>query len=161
MTTIDELRSATIPDWCPGCGNYAIVMSVKAAIAELGLDPKDVLVVSGIGCSSKLPHYVQTYGFHGIHGRPLPIATGAKLANNALKVIVISGDGDCYGIGMSHFIHAIRRNVDLALLVHNNQIYGLTTGSGTNDYLFGCSTMRRTRSSSLRSLRSRSVMRIT
>jgi 2-oxoglutarate ferredoxin oxidoreductase subunit beta len=142
MTTADELRSATIPDWCPGCGDYAIVMSVKAAIGELNLDPKDVLIVSGIGCSSKLPHYVQTYGFHGIHGRPLPIATGAKLANQGLKVIVISGDGDCYGIGMSHFIHAVRRNVDLALVVHDNQIYGLTTGqtSPTSDFGFKTKT---------------------
>ncbi len=142
MTTASELRAATIPDWCPGCGDHAILMCVKGAIAELGLDPKDVLIVSGIGCSSKLPHYVKTYGFHGIHGRPLPIATGAKLANRDLKVIVISGDGDCYGIGMSHFIHAVRRNVDLALLVHDNQIYGLTTGqtSPTSDFGFKTKT---------------------
>ena len=142
MTTADELRATTIPDWCPGCGDHAILMTVKAAIAELGLDPKDVLIVSGIGCSSKLPHYVRTYGYHGIHGRALPIATGAKLANRDLKVIVISGDGDCYGIGMSHFIHAVRRNVDLALLVHDNQIYGLTTGqtSPTSDFGFKTKT---------------------
>jgi 2-oxoglutarate ferredoxin oxidoreductase subunit beta len=142
VTTADELRASTIPDWCPGCGDHAILMSVKGAIADLGLDPKDVLIVSGIGCSAKLPHYVRTYGFHGIHGRPLPIATGAKLANRDLKVIVISGDGDCYGIGMSHFIHAVRRNVDLALLVHDNQIYGLTTGqtSPTSDFGFRTKT---------------------
>ncbi len=142
MTTANELRATVIPDWCPGCGDHAILMSVKAAIAELGFDPKDVLIVSGIGCSSKLPHYVRTYGYHGIHGRALPIATGAKLANRDLKVIVISGDGDCYGIGMSHFIHAVRRNVDLALLVHDNQIYGLTTGqtSPTSDFGFKTKT---------------------
>lgn len=142
MTSPDDLRTTAAPDWCPGCGDYSILMSVKGAIAELGLDPKDVLIVSGIGCSSKLPHYVKTYGFHGIHGRPLPIATGAKLANHDLTVIVISGDGDCYGIGMSHFIHALRRNVDLALLVHDNQIYGLTTGqtSPTSDFGFRTKT---------------------
>jgi len=142
MTTPDDLRTTTIPDWCPGCGDYSILMSVKQAIAELNLDPSQVLIVSGIGCSSKLPHYVRTYGFHGLHGRPLPIATGAKLSNRDLKVIVISGDGDCYGIGMSHFIHAVRRNVDLALIVHDNQIYGLTTGqtSPTSDFGFKTKT---------------------
>ena len=142
MVSANDLRSTTIPDWCPGCGDHSILMSVKGAIAELGLEPQKVLIVSGIGCSSKLPHYVKVYGFHGIHGRPLPIATGAKLANQDLKVIVISGDGDCYGIGMSHFIHAVRRNVDFALIVHDNQIYGLTTGqtSPTSDFGFKTKT---------------------
>jgi 2-oxoglutarate ferredoxin oxidoreductase subunit beta len=117
-------------------------MAVKGAISELGLDPTKVLIVSGIGCSSKLPHYVKTYGFHSIHGRPLPVATGAKLANHELHVIVISGDGDCYGIGMGHFIHAVRRNVNLTLIVHDNQIYGLTTGqtSPTSDLGFKTKT---------------------
>jgi 2-oxoglutarate ferredoxin oxidoreductase subunit beta len=142
MTSADELRSRTIPDWCPGCGDHAVLMSVKGAIAELGLDPTKVLIVSGIGCSSKLPHYVKSYGFHSIHGRPLPVATGAKLANHELHVIVISGDGDCYGIGMGHFIHAVRRNVNLTLIVHDNQIYGLTTGqtSPTSDLGFKTKT---------------------
>lgn len=142
MTAADELRTRTIPDWCPGCGDHAILMCVKGAIAELGLDPSKVLIVSGIGCSSKLPHYVKTYGFHSIHGRALPVATGAKLANHDLHVIVISGDGDCYGIGMGHFIHAVRRNVNLTLIVHDNQIYGLTTGqtSPTSDLGFKTKT---------------------
>ncbi len=142
MTTPEELRTTTIPDWCPGCGDYAILMSVKQAIAELNLEPSQVLIVSGIGCSSKLPHYVKVYGFHSIHGRPLTVATAAKLCNRDLRVIVISGDGDCYGIGMSHFIHAVRRNVDLALIVHDNQIYGLTTGqtSPTSDFGFKTKT---------------------
>jgi 2-oxoglutarate ferredoxin oxidoreductase subunit beta len=138
MTSPDELRATTVPDWCPGCGDHAILMSVKNAIAELNLPPERVLIVSGIGCSSKLPHYVRTYGFHAIHGRAITVATGAKLANSDLNVIVISGDGDCYGIGMSHFIHAARRNVDITLVVHDNQIYGLTTGqtSPTSDFGF-------------------------
>lgn len=131
MTTPEELRSTTIPDWCPGCGDHAILMAVKGAIAEAGLEPHNTLIVSGIGCSSKLPHYVRTYGFHGIHGRPLPLATAIRLSNHDMTVIVISGDGDCYGIGMGHFIHAVRRNVNLTLLVHNNQIYGLTTGQAS------------------------------
>lgn len=142
MTTPEELRATTIPDWCPGCGDHSILMSVKGAIADAGLEPHKTLIVSGIGCSSKLPHYVKTYGFHGIHGRPLPIATAIKLSNHELNVIVISGDGDCYGIGMSHFIHAVRRNVNLTLIVHDNQIYGLTTGqtSPTSDLGFKTKT---------------------
>lgn len=131
MTTPDELRSTTIPDWCPGCGDHAILMAVKGAIADAGLEPHKTLIVSGIGCSSKLPHYVKTYGYHGIHGRPLPLATAMRLANHEMNIIVISGDGDCYGIGMCHFVHAIRRNVNLTLLVHDNQIYGLTTGQAS------------------------------
>jgi 2-oxoglutarate ferredoxin oxidoreductase subunit beta len=138
MTTQEELRSATIPDWCPGCGNHAILMSVKGAIADLGLDPKDVVLVSGIGCSAKTPHYVKTYGFHAIHGRALPVASGIRLANHELTVLAHCGDGDCYGIGMGHFIHAMRRNVNITVIVHNNQIYGLTTGqtSPTSDLGF-------------------------
>jgi 2-oxoglutarate ferredoxin oxidoreductase subunit beta len=135
MTTQEELRSSTIPDWCPGCGNYAILMSVKGAIADLGLARKDVVLVSGIGCSAKTPHYVKTYGFHAIHGRALPVASGIRLANHELTVLAHCGDGDCYGIGMGHFIHAMRRNVNITVIVHNNQIYGLTTGqtSPTSD----------------------------
>lgn len=138
MTTPEELRSTTIPDWCPGCGNHSILMSVKGAIADLVLDPKDVVLVSGIGCAAKTPHYVNTYGFHAIHGRALPVASGIRLANHGLTVIAHCGDGDCYGIGMGHFIHAIRRNINMTIIVHNNQIYGLTTGqtSPTSDFGF-------------------------
>ena len=114
--------------WCPGCGNYGILMAVKKAIIKLGLDPKDVLVVSGIGCSSKFPHYIKTYGIETIHGRALPVATGAKLANKDLHVIVVGGDGDGYGIGMGHFIHSKRRNINLTYIVNNNEIYALTKG---------------------------------
>ncbi|MFQ5711912.1 MAG: thiamine pyrophosphate-dependent enzyme [Candidatus Geothermarchaeales archaeon] len=124
------------PNWCPGCGDYGIWTAVKMALVEMDIEPWKVLLVSGIGCSSKLPHWVKNvYGFHGIHGRVLPLATGARLANNELTVIGFAGDGDAYGIGMCHFIHAMRRNLDITYIVHDNQVYGLTTGqtSPTSD----------------------------
>jgi 2-oxoglutarate/2-oxoacid ferredoxin oxidoreductase subunit beta len=116
------------PNWCPGCGDFGIWMSLKKAIVELQLNPWEVVLVSGIGCSSKLPYWVKTYGFNGLHGRPMPVAEAIKLTNHGLKVIVIGGDGDQYSEGTQHWIHAARRNIDLTLLVHDNQIYGLTTG---------------------------------
>ncbi|NUN11432.1 2-oxoacid ferredoxin oxidoreductase [Candidatus Micrarchaeota archaeon] len=114
--------------WCPGCGDFGILLAIKNAIVTLGYNPKDVVVASGIGCSGKLPHYIKTYGFEGLHGRALPAASGIKLANNDLHVIAVGGDGDGYGIGMGHFVHSLRRNIDMTYLVHNNQVYGLTTG---------------------------------
>ncbi len=110
------------------CGDFGIWVALKNAIVQLGLNPWEVVLISGIGCSSKLPYWVRTYGFNGLHGRPMPPAEAIRLANNGLTVIVIGGDGDQYGEGMNHLIHAARRNVNLTLLVHNNQIYGLTTG---------------------------------
>ena len=110
------------------CGDFGILMSLKKAIFESNLSPSQVLTVAGIGCSSKLPQWLKTYGFHSIHGRALPVATGARLANNKLKVVVTGGDGDGYGIGMGHFIHAMRRNLDITYIVFNNQVYGLTKG---------------------------------
>jgi 2-oxoglutarate ferredoxin oxidoreductase subunit beta len=130
-TTLDELDSGHKPQWCPGCGNFGIVLAIKKAIVNLGIDPKDVLVVSGIGCSGKTPHYLKAYGIETIHGRALPVATGAKLANNKLHVIVVGGDGDGYGIGMGHFVHAMRRNINLTYIVHDNEIYGLTKGQAS------------------------------
>jgi 2-oxoglutarate ferredoxin oxidoreductase subunit beta len=127
-TTLAELDSHHTPQWCPGCGNFGILLSIKKAIVNLKLDPKDVVIVSGIGCSGKEPHYLKTYGIETIHGRALPVATGTKLANKNLHVIVVGGDGDGYGIGMGHFIHAMRRNINLTYIVHNNEIYGLTKG---------------------------------
>lgn len=114
--------------WCPGCGDYAIINAMKKALSELGLQKENTAFISGIGCSSRFPYYMDTYGFHTIHGRPLAIATGTKIANPNLDVFVISGDGDALAIGGNHFIHAIRRNVNLNLIVFNNQIYGLTKG---------------------------------
>lgn len=116
------------PTWCPGCGDYGVLSAVKHALAELGIAPHEALVVTGIGCGSKLPDYMRVNGYLSIHGRPLAIATGVKLANHALHVIVVDGDGDAYGIGGNHFIHTARRNPDITHIVENNQIYALTKG---------------------------------
>jgi 2-oxoglutarate/2-oxoacid ferredoxin oxidoreductase subunit beta len=117
--------------WCPGCGNFSILQAVKQALVGLGLKPQEVLLVSGIGQAAKAPHYLRANVFNGLHGRSLPVATGAKLANPDLTVIVESGDGCSYGEGGNHFLGAIRRNINLTLLVHNNQIYGLTKGQAS------------------------------
>lgn len=126
--SIANLDPKHTSQWCPGCGNFGIVAAVKQAIIKLKIDPKDVLIVSGIGCSSKFPHYLKTYGIETIHGRALPVATGAKLANKDLHVIVVGGDGDGYGIGMGHLIHTMRRNINITYLINNNEIYALTKG---------------------------------
>ncbi|MBW2987771.1 2-oxoacid:ferredoxin oxidoreductase subunit beta [Candidatus Woesearchaeota archaeon] len=128
MTTVKELNIVEQPNWCPGCGNFGILIALKDAIAQLDVPQENVLQVSGIGCSGKLPHWIKTYGFHGVHGRALPVATAAKLSNHKLTVIADVGDGDCYSIGTNHFIHAARRNINITCIVHDNQIYGLTKG---------------------------------
>ncbi len=117
--------------WCPGCGNHSILEAVKKALVASGLEPRQVLFVSGIGQAAKAPHYLNAHVFNGLHGRSLPVATGAKLANPNLKVIVESGDGCNYGEGGNHFLAAIRRNIDVTLLVHDNQVYGLTKGQAS------------------------------
>jgi len=117
--------------WCPGCGNHAILGAIKDALAKLGLAPCDVLIISGIGQAAKTPHYLNCNFFHGLHGRALPLATGAKTANDKLTILVNSGDGDCYGEGGNHFMNAIRRNLDITLLVHDNKVYGLTKGQAS------------------------------
>ena len=117
--------------WCPGCGNHGILRSIKDALAKLGRAPHEVLIVSGIGQAAKTPHYLNCNFFHGLHGRALPVATGAKAANHSLTILVNSGDGDCYGEGGNHFINAIRRNLDITLLVHDNKVYGLTKGQAS------------------------------
>ena len=116
------------PRWCPGCGDHAFLGALHKAMSEIGVAPHDIAVISGIGCSSRLPYYMNTYGFHTIHGRAAAIATGAKVANPNLTVWQISGDGDGLAIGGNHFIHACRRNIDLNLILFNNEIYGLTKG---------------------------------
>ena len=126
-----EIYEGQEPAWCPGCGNFQILSSLKKALVELEIEPWEVLLVSGIGQSSKLPHYMKGHTFNGLHGRALPVATAAKLANHKLHVIAIAGDGDCYGEGGNHLIHTIRRNPNITLLVHNNQIYGLTKGQAS------------------------------
>ena len=123
-----DFKGKTNPDWCAGCGDFGVLNALQRAVAELGFRPHEVLTVSGIGCSSNLPGYFNTYGMHTLHGRSLAMATGAKLANHELNVLVTGGDGDGYGIGGNHFTHTARRNVDLTYVVMNNQIYGLTTG---------------------------------
>ena len=126
--TAKDFKGLADPDWCPGCGDFGVLNSLQRACAELGLKPHEILTVSGIGCSSNLPGYFNAYGVHTLHGRSLAVATGAKMANHELNVIVTAGDGDGYGIGGNHFSHTARRNVDLTYVVMNNQIYGLTTG---------------------------------
>jgi len=123
-----DFKGKADPDWCPGCGDFGVLNALKTAVAELGLLPHEVLTVSGIGCSSNLPGYINTYGMHTLHGRALAVATGAQLGNHRLKVVVTGGDGDGFGIGGNHFVHVMRRNVDLTYIVMDNQIYGLTTG---------------------------------
>lgn len=126
--TPNEYKTDLKPVWCPGCGDFAVLNSVYRALADMKLDPHDTVVVSGIGCSSRLPGYVETYGFNSLHGRALPIATGVKLAAPRLNVIAVGGDGDGIAIGGNHFLHAARRNTDLAYLMMDNEIYGLTKG---------------------------------
>ncbi len=133
--TAKDFKGPVDPDWCPGCGDFGVLNSLQRASAELGLRPHEILTVSGIGCSSNLPGYFNSYGMHTLHGRSLAVATGAKMGNHRLHVVVTGGDGDGYGIGGNHFTHTARRNVDLTYIVMNNQIYGLTTGqvSPTSD----------------------------
>ncbi len=133
--TLNDYASPVKPTWCPGCGDYGILNALKQALVKAGLASHEVLVVSGIGCGSKLPDYAHINGFMTLHGRPLPVATGAKLANHKLKVITVHGDGDSMGLGMGHFIHTARRNMEIVDLIQNNQIYGLTKGqySPTSD----------------------------
>ena len=126
--TAQDYKSDQYVRWCPGCGDHAIVNVLQKAMAELGVPPHLTAVISGIGCSSRLPYYMNTYGFHTIHGRAAAIATGVKVANPELTVWEITGDGDCLAIGGNHFIHAVRRNIDLNIVLLNNKIYGLTKG---------------------------------
>jgi 2-oxoglutarate ferredoxin oxidoreductase subunit beta len=139
-----DYASPIKPTWCPGCGDFGILAAVKQGLVKAGVAPHEVLMVSGIGCGSKLPDYANINGFMTLHGRPLPIATGARLANHGLKVITIHGDGDSMGLGMGHFIHTARRNLNIVDLIQNNQIYGLTKGqySPTSDAGFVTSTSR-------------------
>jgi len=128
------------PAWCPGCGNFSILKAFNEAMVELGLSPHEFVIVSGIGQAGKFPHYTRCHTFNGLHGRTLPVATGIKLANHSLKVFAVAGDGDCYGEGGNHLLHAIRRNIDVKLFVHDNQIYGLTKGQASPTSMQGTIT---------------------
>jgi 2-oxoglutarate ferredoxin oxidoreductase subunit beta len=137
MVTVSDYAGLE-PAWCPGCGNFGILKALNRALVEMKIEPHQVLLVSGIGQAGKLPHYTKGNVFNSLHGRPVPPAIGAKIANSELIVIAVSGDGDAYGEGGNHFIHAARRNHDITYLVHNNQVYGLTKGqaSPTSDVGF-------------------------
>ena len=135
--TKEDFASDQMVKWCPGCGSHAILASLENIFPKIGYKKESFCLVSGIGCASRFPYYVNTYGFHGIHGRANPIATGVRVSNQQLSVWVISGDGDAMAIGGNHFIHAIRRNIDLNILLFNNQIYGLTKGQYSPTTPFG------------------------
>lgn len=128
MATFKEFRNNIKPNWCPGCGDFSIQAAIQRAAANVGLEPENLAVVSGIGCSGRISGYINAYGLHGIHGRALPIAQGLKMANRELTVIASGGDGDGFAIGMGHTVHAIRRNINVTYIVMDNQIYGLTKG---------------------------------
>jgi 2-oxoglutarate/2-oxoacid ferredoxin oxidoreductase subunit beta len=128
---LDTYKGPVDPDWCPGCGDFGVLKSVQTAAGKLGIEPHNLMIVSGIGCSSNLPGFIHAYGTHSLHGRSVPVATGIHLANTDLKVVITGGDGDGYGIGVGHLIHAMRRNLDVTYVVMDNQIYGLTTGQAS------------------------------
>ncbi len=130
-TTEVSLKSPIFPTWCPGCGDFGIWSSLKKALAELAIPQEQLVIVFGVGCSGNMADFLRCYGFHALHGRALPNAEAIKLANHHLKVIVVAGDGDTYGEGMGHFIAACRGNHDITLIVHDNEVYGLTTGQAS------------------------------
>ncbi|MGD2037461.1 MAG: 2-oxoacid:ferredoxin oxidoreductase subunit beta [Desulfobacterales bacterium] len=145
MVTLEDYFSEDPIAWCPGCGNFSILKALKKALVDIQQHPHELVIVSGIGQAPKTPHYLRCNCFNGLHGRSLPVATGIKLANHQLTVMAIGGDGDGYGEGGNHFVHAMRRNIDVTYLVHNNQVYGLTKGqaSPTSDYGFVTKTTPR------------------
>lgn len=139
MATLQEYRGQH-PAWCPGCGNFGILKAFKDAVVEMDMEPHQFTIVSGIGQAAKFPHYVKCNTFNGLHGRALPVAAGIRLANHEHPVFVFTGDGDCYGEGGNHLIHNIRRNVNIKLFVHDNQIYGLTKGQASPTSMEGMKT---------------------
>jgi len=138
--TMADMKGKVDPDWCPGCGDFGVLAAVQKALVELQIPNHEVCTISGIGCSSNFPGYINTYGMHTLHGRSLAVATGVKLANHGLTVLVTGGDGDGFGIGGNHFTHTMRRNVDLLYIVMDNQIYGLTTGQTSPTSRLGMKT---------------------
>jgi 2-oxoglutarate ferredoxin oxidoreductase subunit beta len=135
-----DLKGKVDPDWCPGCGDFGVLAAVQKALVELQIPKHEVATISGIGCSSNFPGFIETYGMHTLHGRSLPVASGMKLANHGMTVLVTGGDGDGFGIGAGHFVHTMRRNLDLTYIVMDNQIYGLTTGQTSPTSRIGMKT---------------------
>ncbi len=131
MVNVNDFNGRVKPDWCPACGNFAQLSAIKTVLAELGVEPHDTAVISGIGCSSNLPEFINAYGFHGLHGRVLPVASAVKWANPKLTVIAYGGDGDGFFEGTQHFFHTAKRNVDITYIVSDNQVFGLTTGQAS------------------------------
>ena len=140
MVTIADYKGKVKPDWCPGCGNFAQLSAISGALAELGIEPKDSVIASGIGCSSNMPEFINLYGFHGLHGRLLPVASAIKWANPKLTVLGYGGDGDGFFEGTQHFYHTAKRNVDITYIVSDNQIFGLTTGQASPTTEIGVKT---------------------
>jgi 2-oxoglutarate ferredoxin oxidoreductase subunit beta len=138
--TVDDYKSDEHPIWCPGCGDFGVLNAVYVALKAKNFQPEDVVAVSGIGCSSRLPYFMSTYGFHSLHGRAMPIATGVKVANPDLKVLAVGGDGDAYAIGAGHTVHAIRRNTDICYVIMDNAVYGLTKGQTSPTSAIGFTT---------------------
>jgi 2-oxoglutarate ferredoxin oxidoreductase subunit beta len=137
---MSDYRTDVFVDWCPGCGDFGILSAIHMALAELGIEPHRAVLVSGIGCSGKVPHFVNAYGVHTLHGRTLPFATGIKLANPDLEVIAVGGDGDGLGIGVGHFVNTGRRNIDMTYIIHDNGVYGLTKGQASPTLKLGLRT---------------------
>ena len=140
MVTIADYKGKIKPDWCPGCGNFAQLSAISMVLANMGIEPKDAVIASGIGCSSNLPEFINTYGFHGLHGRLIPVASAIKWANPKLTVIGYGGDGDGFFEGTQHFYHAAKRNIDITYIVSDNQVFGLTTGQASPTAAMGMKT---------------------
>lgn len=140
MVTIADYKGKVKPDWCPGCGNFAQLSAISMVLANMGIEPKDAVIASGIGCSSNLPEFINTYGFHGLHGRLIPVASAIKWANPKLTVIGYGGDGDGFFEGTQHFYHAAKRNIDITYIVSDNQVFGLTTGQASPTAAMGMKT---------------------
>lgn len=141
MATFKDFRNKVRPNWCPGCGDFSVQAAIQRAAANTGLEPDDLAIISGIGCSGRISGYINAYGFHGVHGRVLPIAQGVKMGNRDLTVIAAGGDGDGFAIGLGHTLHAMRRNIDVTYIVMDNQVYGLTKGQTSPSSAFGFKTI--------------------
>lgn len=140
MITQEDFQTGILPTWCPGCGNFGIWMALKNALTKLAIPNHNTVIVYGVGCHGNMRDWMHVYGVQGLHGRTLPVAQGIKLANNTLTVIAVTGDGDCIGEGGNHFLHAAKKNPNITVIIHNNQVYGLTTGQASPTAQLGLKT---------------------